>query len=74
MQSGAGWKKEDRGNEKAYAIIENAAIVSIEPMGRKLAKLMKIPGMSSLSTRLTIERIANICRKPGQKPFVLFTA
>ena len=44
--------KEAVGKEKAYGIIENAAIVSTKPMGRKLAKLMKIPGMSSLFIKI----------------------
>ena len=33
--------------EKAYSIIENAAIANTTAMGEKLAKMMMIPGMSS---------------------------
>ena len=33
--------------EKAYGIIENSAIANTTAMGEKLAKMMKIPGMSS---------------------------
>ena len=44
--------KEAVGNEKAYDIIENAAIAGSKPIGGKLAKLMKIPGMSSLFIRV----------------------
>ena len=35
------------GREKAYMMIENAAIAGCEPIGRKLVKLMKRPGMRS---------------------------
>ena len=34
--------------EKAYSIIENAAIRNTAAMGEKLAKMMKIPGMAGL--------------------------
>ena len=34
--------------ESAYAVIENAAIRNSTKVGRKLAKLMKLPGMKSL--------------------------
>ena len=34
--------------ENAYAVIENAAIRNSTEVGRKLAKLMKLPGMRSL--------------------------
>lgn len=40
--------KEAVGQEKAFAILENAAVSNAKPMGAQLAKLMKIPGMSSL--------------------------
>ena len=40
--------KEAAGQEKAFAILENAAVSNAKPMGAQLAKLMKIPGMSSL--------------------------
>lgn len=40
------------GQEKAYSIIENAAIANTEPMGRKLAKMMRLPGMKSLFIRV----------------------
>ncbi|MBQ6517353.1 MAG: L-2-amino-thiazoline-4-carboxylic acid hydrolase [Anaerolineaceae bacterium] len=40
--------KEAIGSDTAYHIIENAAISLTEPIGRKLATLMKIPGMRSL--------------------------
>lgn len=40
--------KEAVGSETAYSIIENAAISLTEPIGKKLAGLMKIPGMRSL--------------------------
>ena len=40
--------KEAVGEEKAYDIIENAAVSNTLPLGKKLARLMKIPGMSSL--------------------------
>ena len=33
--------------DKAYSIIENSAIANTSAMGEKLAKMMKIPGMSS---------------------------
>ena len=40
------------GRETAYGVIENAAIASSEPMGRKLAKMMRLPGMKSLFIRI----------------------
>lgn len=44
--------KEAVGKEKAYAIIENAAVSNTLPLGKKLARLMKIPGMSSLFVKV----------------------
>ncbi|MBR6090202.1 MAG: hypothetical protein IKP86_09735, partial [Anaerolineaceae bacterium] len=43
--------KEAAGNETAYAIIENAAIANTETLGKKLAMLMRIPGMPGLFIR-----------------------
>ena len=40
--------KEAVGQKMAYDIIEKAAFSNTHPMGKKLARLMKIPGMSSL--------------------------
>ena len=40
--------KEAVGQESAYDIIEKAAVSNTLPMGKKLTRLMKIPGMSSL--------------------------
>ncbi len=40
--------KEALGKERAYQIIENAAVSNTLPLGKKLAGLMKIPGMGSL--------------------------
>ena len=40
--------KDSVGDDTAYSIIENAAVSYTEPIGRKLAGLMKIPGMRSL--------------------------
>ncbi len=40
--------KEAVGKESAYDIIEKAAVSNTLPMGKKLARLMKIPGMSRL--------------------------
>ena len=40
------------GQERAYRIIENAAIASTEPLGRKAAGMMKIPGMPALFLRV----------------------
>ena len=40
--------KDSVGNDTAYSIIENAAVSYTEPMGRKLAGLMRVPGMRSL--------------------------
>ena len=34
--------------EKAYSIIENAAIRNTAAMGEKLAKMMKLPGMAGM--------------------------
>ena len=44
--------KEAAGNETAYAIIENAAIANTETLGKKLAMLMRIPGMPGLFIRI----------------------
>lgn len=38
--------------EKAYSIIENAAIRNTAAMGEKLAKMMKIPGMAGLFIKM----------------------
>ena len=38
--------------EKAYSLIENAAITSTTAMGEKLAKMMRIPGMCGLFINL----------------------
>ena len=38
--------------EKAYIIIENAAIRNTAAMGEKLAKMMKIPGMTGLFIKM----------------------
>ena len=35
------------GRERAYGIIENAAVSACKPIGGKLVKLMKVPGMKS---------------------------
>ncbi len=40
--------KEAVGQESAYDIIEKAAVSNTLPMGKKLARLMKIPGMNNL--------------------------
>lgn len=40
--------KEAVGQEQAYRIVEDSAIAHSVPIGQKLAKLMKIPGMRSL--------------------------
>ena len=39
---------EESSRDTAYAVIENAAIKNSSDAGRKLAKLMKLPGMKSL--------------------------
>ena len=44
--------KEAIGAEKAYAIIENGAIARTEPVGRKLAALMRVPGMRGLFIKI----------------------
>lgn len=44
--------KEAVGAEKAYGIIEKAAIVRTEPVGTKLAALMRVPGMRSLFIKI----------------------
>ena len=44
--------KEALGKEKAYHIIENAAVSNTLPLGKKLARLMKIPGMGSLFVKV----------------------
>ena len=44
--------KEAVGTEKAYDIIENAAVSNTLPLGKKLARLMKIPGMGSLFVKV----------------------
>ena len=38
----------ETGQETAYSVIENAAIANTEPKGRKIAKMMRLPGMKSL--------------------------
>ena len=40
--------KEHITGKKAYSIIENAAVTYTSDTGKKLAKLMRIPGMTSL--------------------------
>ncbi len=40
--------KEETNTDIAYAVIENAAIRNSSDAGRKLAKLMKLPGMKSI--------------------------
>ena len=40
--------KEALGQEQAYSIIENAAVVSTRAMGERLAKMMRIPGFCRL--------------------------
>ena len=44
--------KEAIGEKTAYSIIENSAVSNTEPIGKNLAKLMKIPGMRSLFIRI----------------------
>lgn len=44
--------KEAMDEKEAYAVIENAAIRNSAPVGKKLAKLMKLPGMKSLFIRV----------------------
>lgn len=44
--------KEAVGRETAYAVVENAAIKNSTEVGKKLAKLMKIPGMNSLFVKV----------------------
>lgn len=44
--------KEKMGGEDAYAVIENAAIRNSTDVGRKLAGLMRVPGMKSLFVKI----------------------
>lgn len=44
--------KEAVGQAKAYSFIENAAVSRTEPWGRKLAALMRVPGMRSLFVKI----------------------
>ena len=44
--------KEGIGKEMAYRIIEDAVIANTEPMGRKIAGMMRIPGMPALFLRI----------------------
>ena len=44
--------KEELGEKKAYAVVENAAIKGCAGTARKLAKMMKIPGMRGLFVKL----------------------
>jgi hypothetical protein len=44
--------KEAVGEEVAYSVIENAAIKGSVEIGKKLARLMRLPGMKSLFVRI----------------------
>ena len=44
--------KEVTSQEKAYAVIENAAIEHSTATGRKIAKMLKLPGMKSLFVKI----------------------
>ena len=44
--------KEEIGQEKAFAVIENAAITGCAGYAKKLAGLMKVPGMRSLFVKV----------------------
>ena len=44
--------KEAVGQDKAYGFIENAAVIRTESYGRKLAALMRFPGMRSLFVKI----------------------
>jgi hypothetical protein len=44
--------KERLGEETAFSIVENAAVELTDELGRKLARLMRLPGMRSLFVRV----------------------
>ena len=44
--------KERLGEEAAFGIVENAAVELTDQLGRKLARLMRLPGMRSLFVRV----------------------
>ena len=44
--------KERLDDQTAYSVVENAAVELTESLGRKLARLMRLPGMPSLFVRL----------------------
>ena len=44
--------KERLGEEAAFGIVENAAVELTDQLGRKLARLMRLPGMRSLFVRI----------------------
>lgn len=44
--------KESLGEKAAFAVIENAAVALTDSTGKKLAKLMRLPGMRSLFIRI----------------------
>lgn len=44
--------KEEMGGESAYAVLEKAAVQSSTDVGKKLAGLMRVPGMKGLFVRI----------------------